>query len=182
MQKKQKINLLILGGIVIVLLLVIFLWPHAETGLPVQNGNPSVSNSKQSVSQSETVTSVPANVTVPNIGDKNIPQDVAVPQIQSAAAPQSSASYRSFAISVNNNQFTPSTVIAKVGDTVDLEITAVDKNYDFTQPDLGLTQTIAQGATKKVQFAPMASGKFTFYCASCGGPDKGPIGYIIVTN
>lgn len=182
MLNKQKITLIIVGAVIIILLFIIFLWPRANTGSPAQSGK---SPSSGAVPQtSATMAPVPVNVTVPNEGDKNVSSSVAVPQIQTSAQPSGGSSqYRQFAISADNNAFTPTTIAVKKMDTVDFEITAVDKNYDFTQPDYGFfSSPVLKGETKKVQFQAVLMGKFTFYCASCGGPSKGPIGYIIVTK
>ena len=66
------------------------------------------------------------------------------------------------------------------GETVNLSVTAVDANYSFTQPDYGFNDMIAKGKTQTIQFQAMASGNFSFYCSSCGGPLKGPVGHIII--
>ena len=71
-------------------------------------------------------------------------------------------------------------MVVKQGDTVNLELTAVDANYGFTQPDYGFNAAIPDGKTQTIQFQALNVGNFTFYCASCGGPSKGPVGHIIV--
>lgn len=194
MKNKQKIILITIGAVVLVVLFIALLWPRVKTGLLVQNGNPSATGGQSAVpatgeagsvpQKSTTVAPVPANITVPNEGDKNVTSSVAVPQIQVSAHPTGGSSqYRQFAIDADNSAFTPATVVAKKGDIIDLEITAVDKDYDFTQPDYGFSAVpIPKGETKRVQFQALNAGKFTFYCTSCGGPNKGPIGYIIITE
>lgn len=131
--------------------------------------------------QSTTKTAVPANVSVPGVSS-TVSADVAKPINVSAAAPGVTAQLRTFSIAVNNDQFSPNTVIVNPGDTVRLTFTAQDKTYDFTQPDYGLKQTLTQGKQAIVEFQAVDTGKFTFYCSSCGGPDKGPVGYIIVVS
>jgi heme/copper-type cytochrome/quinol oxidase subunit 2 len=182
MHNKQKNNLIIAVAAIVLLVSIILFWPRAKTS-PTQSGTPP-SNSQGLTSQSATVAAVPANIGVPNEGD-NVGSGVAVPQIQTPAHPSGAGTgdFRQFAISADNNAFVPATVIVKSGDIIDLEITAVDKNYDFTQPDYGFSAvSLPKGETTKVQFQALNTGKFTFYCASCGGPNKGPIGYVIVTN
>jgi heme/copper-type cytochrome/quinol oxidase subunit 2 len=152
--------------------------PGSATGT---SSLPTTVSSSPTSASSTTLLPVPSNVTVPDLGATST-NGVAVPQVESAAAPGVTAKYRSFNITVQNGAFSPSTVAVKVGDTVDLEITAVGGNYDFTQPDLGFNATLPDGVKKKVQFAPPTTGKFVFYCSSCGGPAKGPVGYIIVTD
>lgn len=177
---KYKITIVVIGAVVIIVLLFVLLfWPRANNAPVSTSGNSAASESS---SRSATAAPVPANTVVPNAGDTSVPQNVATPHMQSAAAPSSNAAYRQFSISADNNAFVPATVIVKKGDTVDLEITAVDKNYDFTQPDYGFADPIMKGKTQKIQFQATTVGKFTFYCALCGGPAKGPVGYFIVTN
>lgn len=181
MQNKQKINLIIAVAVIVLLVFVILFWPRAKTNPLVQNPS---TGSQGSVGQLATVAAVPANTTVPNEGD-NVKGGVAVPQIQVPAHPSGAGTgdLRQFAITADNDAFTPATIIVKNGDIIDLEITAVDKNYDFTQPDYGFSAVpVQKGTTAKIQFETLTTGKFTFYCTSCGGPNKGPIGYVIVAN
>jgi hypothetical protein len=119
------------------------------------------------------------NVTVPKLG-QTVASSVAAPQAVSPANSHTTSQYRSFTIQAKNNEFTPSTIIVNQGDIVNIIVDAVDKDYDFTQPDYGFHQTIPEGTTKAIQFGATASGKFTFYCSSCGGPAAGPMGYIEV--
>jgi heme/copper-type cytochrome/quinol oxidase subunit 2 len=135
--------------------------------------------SNSSSSGSGTYAPAPANVVVPNVGATST-GGVAVPVTETPAAPGVSAKYRSFNITVNSSGFSPATIAVNVGDTVNLQITASGGNYYFTQPDLGFNDPLPEGQTKTVSFSPMTAGKYLFYCSSCGGPTKGPTGYIIV--
>jgi plastocyanin len=188
MQNKQKITFIIIGVVIVILLGIVLFVPRPKTSSPAQSQS-GAANQTASIPQSTTVAPVPANVVVPNEGDKNVASGVAAPQIQTAAHPSGgSASYRQFPISAgndaaNNDVFTPATVIVNKGDIIDLEITAVNHDYDFTQPDYGFSAVLLpKGKTTKVQFEALNVGKFTFYCTSCGGPAKGPVGYIIITD
>ena len=170
---------------VIVLIVVIALvgqkaGTNAPGSMPGNNaaGGGSAQTSTQPVSQ--TRSAAPTGVVVPNAGAQNAPAGVAVPQSQSPAAPGATAQYRSYNITVDGNAFTPSTIAFNQVDTVNLKITAQGGNYDFTQSDFGLSAVLSDGKSKTVQFQASASGKFEFYCASCGGPSKGPVGYLIV--
>ncbi len=119
-------------------------------------------------------------IAVPDRGNSSTAANVAVPVIQSPASPGGDSSYRSFTLAISASGFSPNTVIAKQGDVIDLNITSSDGTYDFTQPDYGFHVTLTKGQSKKIQFQATATGKFTFYCSSCGGPSKGPTGYIDV--
>ena len=81
-----------------------------------------------------------------------------------------------------NNSFIPDTVVVNKGDVVHIDLTAVDKDYAFTQPDYGFDSPIAKGKTRAIEFQAVAGGKITFFCKICGGPEKGPVGYLIVKD
>jgi heme/copper-type cytochrome/quinol oxidase subunit 2 len=132
------------------------------------------------LSATTSIQSLPSNVVVPVQNASSVPAGVAAPSIVTPGSPSGSTSYRSFSISISGGAYTPNTVIVNQGDTVHISLTAVDGNYDFTQPNYGLSLAIAKGQSKVVQFDADTAGKFTFYCASCGGPTKGPTGYIEV--
>lgn len=121
----------------------------------------------------------PANVVVPSQTSKDVPQNVALPEVV-AGNPNQDSSFRSFDIKADGDKFTPDTAIVRQGDTLNMNVTAVDKDYDVFQPDYGIKVKIPKGATEKVQFQATDSGKFLFYCVLCGGPSKGPTGYIII--
>lgn len=127
-----------------------------------------------------TRTAVPANVAVPGAGATSTAANIAVPTIVSPANPTNSASFRSFNIQIANGAFSPDQIIVYVGDTVSVSFTAVDQAYDWTLPDYGMQVSIPKGTTRQVQLSPHAVGKFLFYCTSCGGPEKGPTGYLVV--
>ncbi len=125
---------------------------------------------------------VPQDAKVPEVNEKNVPADVAVPQTVVAAGPNTQSKFRAFVMSVTGDTFMPNTILVREGDTVHIAITATDKNYDFTQPDYGLAASLPKGALKVVEFGALLTGKFQFYCSKCGGPDKGPVGYVTVVK
>ncbi len=178
----KKRNILIVAVIVVIVaVVVVFVIVGGQGNTPgATNGNSSSSNGAGSASStSATRLPAPSNVVVPDMGATST-NGVAVPQVESAAAPGVDTKYRSFSIIVQNGEFIPSTVVANLGDTINIQIGAVGGNYDFTQPDLGFDVSIPDGQNKTIQFAAVTPGKFIFYCSSCGGPAKGPVGYIIV--
>jgi len=180
--KKIVIIVVILVVIAAVVVLVVLggnigSMPGAGTGSFGNSGGANSSTPAASVTHLPT----PANVVVPDAGAVGT-GGVAVPQVESPAAPGVSAKYRSFNIIVQNGEFIPSTIAVNLGDTVNLQIGAVGGTYDFTQPDLGFNVPLPNGENKKIQFAAMSAGKFVFYCSSCGGPAKGPVGYIVVAG
>ncbi len=129
--------------------------------------------------KSATWSIAPVTIAVPEKGD-SAPQNIAIPQVVGAAAPAVKASYRGFTVTGDGGKFAPDTVIVRKNDTVRITVAAVDQTYDVTQPDYGIHLSVPKGETKWTEFEATAVGKFTFYCAACGGPDAGPIGYLIV--
>lgn len=140
----------------------------------VQNGGPT--------STTATRTAAPADVTVPNKGD-TVAVNVAAPIVVAAAGTNVVSNLRSFDLALAGGQFSPSTVIVNFMDIVHLTVSSQDGTYDFAQPDYGLsTGPIAKGKVKTIEFQANNAGKFSFFCASCGGPGKGPVGYLIVVK
>ena len=175
-RKKITIGIAVIAVVIVVGFIVLVWRPMATVPAP----SPGTTSSSSSSPGSATMAPVPANAVVLNQGQSSTDPSVAVPVIQSVGAPNSDAQYRSYAIKIQGGQFIPSTVVLNYGDTMDLEITAVDGNYDFTQPDYGFHANIAKGATQRIQGNANIKGDFTFYCESCGGPAKGPVGHMIV--
>ena len=179
---KKRVALIAVAVIVVVAVILVFIMVGKKGSAPAANDNNINAENATASSGTATRLPAPANVIVPDAGAQNVSADVAVPQVVSAAAPGADSKYRSFNIIVQNGEFMPSTIAVNLGDTVDLQIGAVGGNYDFTQPDYGLRVSLQNGQNKKVEFAAMSSGKFVFYCSSCGGPAKGPMGYLVVAG
>lgn len=145
-------------------------WAKNKSGSQVNVGTPAGSN---------TMAPAPIGLTVPG-PDSLAAVNVAKPNLVTPASPGSPSNFRRFNLEIKGDKFIPDTVIVNKGDVVDLALTAVDKSYDFTQPDFGLKRSIPKGQTGGLQFGATSAGKFTFFCSACGGPDKGPVGYIII--
>jgi hypothetical protein len=45
-----------------------------------------------------------------------------------------------------------------------------------------MLQNAQQGETKILEFQANQEGSFTYYCSTCGGPEKGPMGNIIIVQ
>ena len=173
-------NMIIAGAAVAAIVLAVFIgWYFgAKTGAPAsQQAGIAPQGGGVTNGKSQTIQAVDPNTVVPD-ASSTLPANVAAPQLITQASPNSQSNFRSFTITVSGNEFTPNTVIVNVGDTVHINIKAIDKDYDFTQPDTGLSQPLPKGVDKVVEFQATADGKYTFYCKSCGGPAKGPVGYV----
>jgi heme/copper-type cytochrome/quinol oxidase subunit 2 len=174
---KNKIIALVVILVVVVLAISFVFKNKTQT---VQNQPQPTPQTSVGGQKSQTWQAPPENVTVPEAGQTNVPEGVAVPKNVSPASVVSDAKMRVFEMKIENNKFTPQEFIVKQGDIFDANVTAIDKDYDFTQPDYGFNLSIKKGETKRVQFQATAAGKFIFYCKSCGGPEKGPVGYLVV--
>lgn len=180
-------TLSIIGGALVVLVLAILVvWgvrSHAPAA-PANNSSSTAPTAGNTPANSATYNaSVPDNVAVPMPTSTNVPKNVAKPI---TVAPSGSSAdtplMLNFDITVKGGQFVPNTIIAKANQTLRINFTAADGSYDFVQPDLGLKLVIPQGSTKLAMFQVLSPGQFTYYCESCGGPSKGPVGKIIVSK
>ena len=177
---KKIIGVVVL--VVIIIVVAVIWYQYAQHSAPNNSAGSAATgvNTGALTETSSTRTAVPAGAIAPNKGASSTAANIAVPVIQGAGDPSGNVSYRSFNITVQNEAYTPDTVIVNQGDTVNLDLTAVDAAYGFTQPDYGFNAVIPKGKTQIIQFQALSPGDFTFYCASCGGPSKGPVGHIIV--
>ncbi len=180
---RNKIIVAVVGVVLIALIVVAVIATFGGTKNEAQPGTTGTSTATVSPSGtgSSTQLPLPANVIVPEAGSTST-NGVAVPQVEAPAATGSNSKYRSFNLTVQNGKFAPDTIAVNLGDVVSIQLTSMGGSYDFTQPDYGLSATVPVGGTRKIQFGALSSGKFVFYCASCGGPEKGPVGYIIINN
>lgn len=175
----QKLKNILKPGLIIVLILaLIFIFSFF-----IKKNNQSLNNQNNSL-QNQTSNNNLDNINVVEKDTAVQDENIAKPKNVTPASPVSDASLRDFEVIVaENNKFSPEIITAYKGDIINFYIKAVDKDYDWTQPDYGFSNfKINKGETKKIQFQASAEGKFMFYCESCGGPDKGPIGYIIVKS
>ncbi len=96
--------------------------------------------------------------------------------VQGAGDPSGNVSYRSFNITIQNEAYTPDTVIVNQGDTVNLDLTAVDAAYGFTQPDYGFNAAIPKGKTQIIQFQALSPGISLFIARPVAARRKVPSG------
>lgn len=171
------IALLLIAGLVYFLVSVVSGPGNGGNG---GGGGPGTSTSTATSTspRPKTVLPVPSGTVVPGVNSTTSP-DVAKP---TSVKPLGGGglSSRTFSVSVNKDVVTPQEVDMYVLDDVKITFSAVDKDYTFTQPDLGLTWTVPRGGSKMVPMQFANVGKFIYYCASCGGPSKGPVGYFVV--
>jgi plastocyanin len=194
MDNKKKI-ILALGFILILALLVVILWQFkfgSQMATPVvETGNQFVPDANQSSStprdwaETDVRKAVPEGVVVPEmttVVPDNLKNQIAVPTATVPVVEGSSAQIRMFNVRAETDKFIPEKIIVNKGDTVHIEFTAVDKDYDFTLSGYGMKQAPKQGETKSLEFQALQDGDFIYYCAACGGLQSGPQGHIIVVK
>ena len=145
----------------------------------VPSGSSSVS-APVSAPTSPTRADGPAGTTVPSATSTNLPPGEAAPDVVKPASRTSPISIRNFNVTVQNNAVSPDTIVLYLNDLLNLTFQSKDNTYSFVQPDYALRWEVSPTAPKSLQLQTDRPGKFTFYCPSCGGPAKGPVGYIIV--
>ncbi|MBI1960731.1 MAG: cupredoxin domain-containing protein [Candidatus Liptonbacteria bacterium] len=96
-------------------------------------------------------------------------QDLAIP-VEAIETPGTENIFRHFEIRGEGNQYSPSKIVVREGDIVDIKFTAVDRVYNFFLPDFGVYATITQGQTKTIQFQASPYGTYAFSCKDvCNG-------------
>jgi len=131
------------------------------------------------VDQSGTYKPVDANTVVPD-ANSEVDSGVAKPTEVKAVGAGGIVDQRNFQVVVKNDSVSPQKVIVYVGNLVNVAFTSADKQYDFVQPENGMSWTVSKEKPITLTFQSPNPGQFAFYCVSCGGPDKGPVGYFIV--
>ncbi len=82
-------------------------------------------------------------------------------------------------MSAANFSFNPKTLNAKVGEKVVLDITAAGQ-HTFTISELGINTVLFNGKTTRVEFTPLKSGTFTYFCSIPGHREAGQVGTLKV--
>ena len=182
MNQKNK-KYIILGALIVVFFVLVI--TSSQSGNKGENGLPVVlpENGESAAPEvSQTVEPVPADAVVPEEGEENLSEEVAVPISVSPAAPGISAKHRTFNITAENGKFDYSEITVNQSDTVHINFTAADKEYDLTLPDYNMKVIAQKGETKIFVFQAVNPGKFTFFCDSCGGLSSAAKGYIIIVG
>jgi len=170
---KNKISI---GVGVAVILLVI-------AGVVIQRSGPGgvQSNTGEVEAKLITRTAVPLGVSIPEANAEK-GGDVAVPELVAAAGPATAAKLRKFSLRIEGDKFIPDTVVVGKRDSLIFVLSAIDKDYSFDVPDYGIHAVVKKGTESAVRFNASASDKFIFYCEQCGGPERGPVGSLIVVE
>lgn len=174
---KKKTYLLIAAIVVLAIIIVLIVLKTGKEITPEEKAGEALA---PGATESLTRQEVPKDVVVPELNQEIEDKEIAVPLTVSPASPQGEAMFRRFEISAADDKYVPSEVIVNQGDTVHIDFTAVDKEYDITFPDYNMKQTAKKGEKKILEFQALNQGKYLYYCDLCGGIDGKTKGYIIV--
>ncbi|MDI3496520.1 MAG: hypothetical protein PWQ35_541 [Patescibacteria group bacterium] len=197
MVKNKKQLVVIIGGIIIILILLVIVIAEVKKGEQKREAippnmfvpEPPPENNEETVSidweENEFRQVVPAGVVVPEPGTEiaeELKDIVAVPTEVVPTSKDSDNNIRLFKIRGEGNKFIPSQIIANYNDDVQIEITAIDKDYDLILQGYNMKQNIPQGLTKNLSFQAVEEGRFIYYCESCGGKEAGAFGEIVIVK
>ena len=190
-----KTKILILSMALVILALIIVLLIPKKNTPQITNVNPVTEvNQKTSSTNEITIapikvdkfrTEVPTNIVVPSKTTKLTEaekKEIAIPIVVMPAAPGTESSFRSFDIKAEAGIFTPNKIIVKLGDTVHINFTAIDKDYDIVFPSYGMKQSAKKGQTKILEFQASNEGSFLYYCEICGGEQSTTKGNVIIVK
>lgn len=99
-----------------------------------------------------------------------VPKEVTTTTVSKAEAPASSnpslnTKMRFYDMKATSKGFIPPSIAVNKGDTVQIDFTAVDGDYDLDFPYLGAYfSTVKKGETKKLPFDTSLPGTFVFEC------------------
>jgi len=128
----------------------------------------------------------PTDIKVPEANDKTLTEEqkkeISVPTLVMPAAPGVKSSYRSFELRGEGGVFAPSKIIVRMGDTIHINFSAIDKDYDFVLPSYGVRSTAKKGQVKVIEFYAVQDGSYTYYCETCGGINSTAKGEIVIVK
>jgi hypothetical protein len=174
----EKINwqrVLIISGIIVVIMIFVFL------GMKVRHGREILKMSKESEGpayppefRSEDLKRIP----VPEPGQK-FQEGIAIPKESVSSAPGAKSKLRVFEAKGENGIIFPIDFLAYQNDIIDIELAALDKNYDFFLEGYNLRTKVKRGGTRTIEFQALNLGVYNFYCSLCSTKEK-PAGKIII--
>ncbi len=85
------------------------------------------------------------------------------------AAGASAAETKVIKMTAEKYHFTPETINVNLGDTVVLEVTAIDSEHGFGLSAFNIDKDLPPGKTVRIEFVADKKGEFTFKCTHfCG--------------
>lgn len=79
-------------------------------------------------------------------------------------------------------KFTPAVIHLKVGETIMLELTTLDRRHGFQVPEWKIDETIEPGKVTRVRLTADRAGTFAFHCdVFCGSGHEEMAGEVVVS-
>ena len=98
-------------------------------------------------------------------------------------AVQAKAKERVIKIEARKFRYEPNEIVVKQGETVVLELTALDFPHGFSLPDFKLRADLVVGKPVRVTLKPAQAGRFGFLCDNfCGSGHEEMAGALIVKS
>ena len=176
--ENKKINPAIIGIVVGVIIVggTIFFFQKSPknqgTGVGQEEKKVENPNALETV-QGGTREKIKTQVKTPEPTDQAPSEDIAVPKAAIKVGEQKQAAIRTFELRGENGKFSPSTIVVDELDVVEIELNAVDGDYDIFFPDFGVVKTAKKGTTEKLQFQAYPFGEYVFRCkTSCKAEGK----------
>jgi heme/copper-type cytochrome/quinol oxidase subunit 2 len=133
--------------------------------------------SEQMMSEQLTVEEI-KKIEVPEPG-KNVSENVAVPKESVQAGPETDSKLRIFELKGEKGQLSPNDFRAYQNDIINIKLTAVDNNYDFSLDGYNIQVKASKGETKTIEFQALNFGIYNFYCSLCNTKNN-PAGKVVV--
>jgi heme/copper-type cytochrome/quinol oxidase subunit 2 len=117
-------------------------------------------------------------IPVPEPGQK-FQEGIAVPKESIGSAPEVESKLRIFEVKGENGVIFPVNFRAYQNDIINIKLTAVDQDYDFSLEGYNLQVKAKKGEIKTIEFQALNLGVYNFYCSLCSTKEK-PAGKIII--
>jgi heme/copper-type cytochrome/quinol oxidase subunit 2 len=117
-------------------------------------------------------------IPVPEPGQK-FQEGVAVPKESVSSAPGKESKLRIFEVKGENGVIFPVNFRAYQNDVINIKLTAIDQDYDFSLEGYNVQVKAKKGETKTIEFQALNLGVYNFYCSLCSTKEK-PAGKIII--
>jgi len=177
MSRKQITILIALIAVVVIGIIVGILTRTSEPVMPVSN-NPPVGNNGN-VSNPSVPPLAPPTYT-PEV-PKNAVQTLPKAEAPASSNPELDTKLKFFDLKASNSGFNPNAITVKKGDSLQVDFTAVDGDYDLNFPYLGAYfSVVRRGVTKRLPLDTSLTGTFTFECRDFCPPGKKIQGQLIV--
>lgn len=73
----------------------------------------------------------------------------------------------------DGNSFDPNSLVVNEGDVIDIQLSAIDRDYEIYLPGLGIYKLVPKGQKSEVQFQAYPAGEHLFACKDdCSNPPQ----------